>query len=128
MQPPVSSPQLRLRDHTVDPLVVSALAAANASYAPYTGGLAGCAIYAADDSVYLGRYAETAAYSPCIMPLESALSLMSLAPVAHKASQLKRVVLVEAPSRASKKETIGLVLASVAPAVTLEVYSSVVLT
>lgn len=127
MQPVVSSPQLMLREHTTDPLVLSALAAANASYAPYTGGLAGCAIHAADDSVYLGRYAETAAYSPGIMPLESALSLMSLAPVVNKASQLKRVVLVEAPSRASKKETMRLVLASLAPAVTLEVYSSVLL-
>ena len=122
MEPANSSPPLELREHITDPLVLSALAAANLSYAPYTGDRARCAIQLTDDSVYVGRFAETAAYSPGIMPLESALSRLSLARLVDETPRLKRVVLVEASSRASKEHTTRSVLAAFAPTITLEVH------
>jgi cytidine deaminase len=56
-----------------DPLVGAALAAANASYAPYSQSYAGVALRANDGSVYSGGVAENAAFNPSLSPLEAAL-------------------------------------------------------
>jgi cytidine deaminase len=95
------------QDHglTIDPeptdrLVLTALAAANASYAPYSGGFAGVALETATGEVYAGRYAENAAYNPSMSPLESALAMRGLGGDADDA--LTRAVLVEASSAASQ--------------------------
>jgi len=61
-----------------NPAVLAALAAADLSYAPYTKSFAGIGIALADGQVCGAPYAENAAYSPSISPLEAALSLVNL--------------------------------------------------
>jgi cytidine deaminase len=56
-----------------DALVAAALAAANASYAPYSLSYSGVALKTASGAVYSGSYAENAAYNPSMAPLEAAL-------------------------------------------------------
>jgi cytidine deaminase len=124
MRPQSSFNNLELLEHSEDPVVLAAASAAEASYAPYTGGLAGCAIQTADGQIYSGRYAETAAYSPGLMPLESAISKLKLER-GSRLPELQRAVLVEAQSKASKAAIARSVLESFAPAVTLGVFKAV---
>jgi cytidine deaminase len=57
----------------LDPLVEAALAAANASYAPYSQSYAGVALRTDDGAIYTGGIAENAAFNPSLSPLEAAL-------------------------------------------------------
>ncbi len=56
----------------------AALAAANMSYAPYSGSYAGVAIRTNDGSIVSGAYAENAAFNPSLSPLQCALSQLNL--------------------------------------------------
>lgn len=76
-----------------DPVVLAALDAANASYAPYTQGYAGVAIQTQSGAIFTGRYGENAAFNPSISPLESALVMWDLA--GTPSDLLTRCVLVE---------------------------------
>lgn len=107
-----------------DEVVFAALAAANASYAPYTKTYSGIALVR-DDGVFTGRVAENAAYNPSLSPLESALSFMTLysgkSPYDYPPT---RCVLVQAEGQADQTGVTGDVLSTVAPDVTLEVYTA----
>lgn len=63
---------------TADSLMTAALAAANASYAPYTSSYAGVALQTSDGSIHTGSLAENAAYNPGISPLEAAVVSLSI--------------------------------------------------
>ncbi len=79
---------------TNDELVAMAVAAAQTSYAPYSGGYAGVALETTDGLRVAGRYAENAAYNPSLQPLASALSQLRF--LSHgKKVELARLVLVE---------------------------------
>jgi cytidine deaminase len=56
-----------------DEVAQAALAAANASYAPYSRGYAGVALRTRDGAIYSGSVAENAAYNPSMSPLEAAI-------------------------------------------------------
>ena len=56
-----------------DPLAAAALAAANASYAPYSHAYAGVALQTGDGAIYSGSLAENAAYNPSLSPLAAAI-------------------------------------------------------
>ena len=56
-----------------DPLAAAALAAANASYAPYSHAYAGVALQTRDGAIFSGSVAENAAYNPSMSPLEAAI-------------------------------------------------------
>ena len=56
-----------------DPLAAAALAAANASYAPYSHSYAGVALQTRDGAIYSGSVAENAAYNPSLSPMEAAI-------------------------------------------------------
>jgi cytidine deaminase len=71
MQPGVQ--KLALREPSHDAVVLAALAAAEASYAPYGKAHAGVALQTTDGEIYAGRYAENAAFNPSMSPLASAL-------------------------------------------------------
>ncbi|WP_114764360.1 cytidine deaminase [Vibrio rhodolitus] len=62
-----------------DELVKSALAALNRSHAPYTKNLSGVALKLKSGNVYLGGYAENAAFNPSLPPLQVALCQIRLA-------------------------------------------------
>jgi cytidine deaminase len=101
--------QVTLDPPPSDPVVIAALKAANASHAPYSGGppgaagpgcFSGIALQTASGAVYVGRYAENAAFNPSMSPLESALTMWSLG--GDTDEEITRVVLVEVPSRATQ--------------------------
>jgi cytidine deaminase len=75
------------------PVVLAALAAAQASYAPYTFSHAGAAVETADGLLFAGRLAENAAYNPSMSPAEGALTMLSLAGVPQ--ADVTMLVLVE---------------------------------
>jgi cytidine deaminase len=56
-----------------DELERLAIDAAQLSYAPYTGGLCGCAIEFDDGARFSGSYLENAAFNPALPPLQSTL-------------------------------------------------------
>ena len=105
-----------------DPLVLKALAAAEASYAPYSGGFAGVALETASGAVHTGRYAENAAFNPSLGPLVCALALRALAGGAD--DEVTRAVLVEAPSLVSHAGATAEALRGVSAAA-LEVFQTV---
>lgn len=114
------------RRRGADAVIDAALAAAEASYAPYptdrSGQFAGVALELADGSIWPGRYAGNAAYNPSMSPLESAISLASLSRSRDAGGAIKRCVLVEVPTLASQRSATEAVLAVTAPDVTLEYF------
>jgi cytidine deaminase len=113
---------LKLSPPPTDAVVQAALAAANASYAPYSKGYAGVAISTASGATYTGRYAENAAFNPSMSPLESALTMWSFG--GNPGDTIKTAVLVELPSPADQADVTAEVLSTVSPA-QLQVYKAV---
>jgi len=113
---------MKLDPPSTDPLAQAALAAANASYAPYTNDYAGVAIATANGATYTGRYAENAAFNPSMSPLESALTMWSFGGNTNDA--IKKAVLVQPQSLADQAAVTADVLATVSPA-QLQVYKAV---
>jgi len=56
-----------------EPLLLKAVDALNISHAPYSGNHSGVALQLNDHSIYLGSYAENAAFNPSLPPLQVAL-------------------------------------------------------
>jgi cytidine deaminase len=77
-----------------DPTIAAALAAANRSYAPYSGAYAGVALRMRDGGIYSGAYAENAAFNPSLPAMQAALSQVNLAGLDW--SEIERAVLVQA--------------------------------
>jgi cytidine deaminase len=113
---------LTLNPPPTDPVVQAALAAANASYAPYSKGYAGVALATASGATYTGRYAENAAFNPSMSPLESALTMWSFGGNTNDA--ITTAVLVQAPSLAAQAAVTADVLATVSSA-QLQVYEAI---
>jgi cytidine deaminase len=95
----------------LDPTGTAALAAANASYSPYTSTFAGVALATQDGTVVAGRYAENAAHNPSLSPLEAALSLLVLS--GHGYGDICEAVLVQGAGVASQIGATQAVLGSV---------------
>ncbi|EAS40421.1 cytidine deaminase [Photobacterium profundum] len=62
-----------------DEFVAIACKAANGSHAPYTKNYSGVALKATDGKVFIGKYAENAAFNPSLPPLQVALVNMNMA-------------------------------------------------
>ena len=91
---PLLAPQrIELALETDDPLLIEALDQANQSYAPYSNNHAAVAIETHDGQVFVGRYAENAAFNPSMMPLQMALGSLLRHNVGFDA--IERVVLLE---------------------------------
>jgi cytidine deaminase len=97
----------------LDQTASAALAAANASYSPYTGTFAGVALRTSGGGIYTGRYAENAAYSPSMSPLQAALSQLVLHD--QPFHSIVEAVLVEAHGPASQRGVTQAVLGCVTP-------------
>jgi cytidine deaminase len=76
-----------------DALVQAAVAAANASHAPYSQSHSGVALLTASGRMMTGRYAENAAFNPSLPPLQAALILLNMH--GEACNQVKRAVLAE---------------------------------
>jgi cytidine deaminase len=110
---------------TEDSLAMSALAAANNSYAPYTGTFSGVALETGNGMTFTGRDAENAAYNPSLMPLQSALAHMNMKLPPQSAFDIARVVLVERnDAPISQKAATEAVMASVAPDIALDYHTA----
>lgn len=104
-----------------DPVTSRALAAANASYSPYTRDFAGIALRTGAGATYVGRYAENAAFNPSMSPLQSALSSLNMHIPAQAPYDIDAAVLVEsATSEISQLSATRTALSSVAPDVELQ--------
>ncbi|MES2445121.1 MAG: cytidine deaminase [Pseudomonadota bacterium] len=95
----------------LDAIGEAALAAANASYSPYTATFAGVALRTSAGVICTGRYAENAAYNPSMSPLEAALSQLVF--YNQPFDTIVEAVLVEAPGSASQVGATQTVLAAV---------------
>jgi cytidine deaminase len=100
-----------------DPLIVAALQAANASYAPYSLTYAGVALEIAGGAVVTGRYAENAAFSPSMSPLQAALARLALTATPYR--DIVRAALAESDGAASQRAVTETLLGAVAPGVAL---------
>ncbi len=108
---------------SLDAVGAAALAAANASYSPYTKTFAGVALKTNGGVICAGRYAENAAYNPSLSPLQAALSQLVLHD--QPFSSITQAVLVEAPGLASQVGAATAVIGSVC-SVPLTVYKATV--
>ncbi len=100
-------------------LTMAALAAANASYSPYSQSYAGVALRTANGAIFSGAYAENAAYNPSMSPLESALVSLVFGGASY--TDIVEAVLVQAKdAKASQIEATRDVLSSIS-GVTLQV-------
>ena len=121
MQPQQNN--LQMSTAPTDPVIITALAAANSSYAPYTSDFSGVCIQTTYGDIYTGSYAENAAYNPSMSPLEAALVLLSMSGDSYQ--YIARVVLVEAAaSKCSQLEATIDVLAAIAPSIVAEYYTA----
>lgn len=76
-------------------LVKAAITAANQSHAPYSNAPSGVAIELSNGQIFVGRYAENAAFNPSLPPLQGALNLLSLN--GYDYPDMRRAVLAERP-------------------------------
>lgn len=105
-------------DHT-DPLQQQALNALNKSYAPYSHAPGGVAIELINQHIYLGSYAENAAFNPSLPPLQVAVILLRMN--GYSFDDIKRVVLAETKNAVvSHLDTTRSVLQKIAPHIQLE--------
>ncbi len=93
--------------------VAAALAAANASYAPYGKTYAGVALRTADGALYDGRYAESAAFNPSMSPLQAALAHLTLCGRTY--ADIVDAALVESSGPVGQRDATAGVLAAVSP-------------
>ncbi len=108
-----------LRTHNATPAALAALAAANASYAPYSKDYCGLALMHSSGAVYAGRYAENAAFNPSMSPLQSALTHLSMSLDPGDDLAVTGAVMVEAPAPISQESATRAVLRAVAPGASL---------
>jgi len=87
-------PRLAL-DGPHDAVHLAALQAARASYAPYTGAFAGCALQCADGAILVGRTIENAAHNPGLAAVQVMFSRFNTSPLRGQFEAIRRIVLVE---------------------------------
>lgn len=92
------------QDHGITPsgdsLQQAAMLAANSAYAPYSGAVSGIALQAGEQ-IFIGRYAENAAFNPSFLPLQSALNVYRLSGCD---TPIERVVMCEKQAVLSHKQ------------------------
>ena len=88
-------------DDEGDPVTAAALAAARASYAPYSRTYAGVGLLLTDGSIVQGRYAENAAFNPSLSPIQGALIMLALAGRFDDDLVIEDAVLVQAAESAT---------------------------
>jgi len=102
------------------PLHELAKAAARASHAPYSHGLAGVALEFDDGHRATGRLIESVAFNPSLPPLASALSYLALTDRERSWDRIRNCVLAEAPAKCSQAAASEAMLRVLIPLVQLE--------
>jgi cytidine deaminase len=96
-----------------DPVVKAALAAANASYAPYTFNYAGVALKTRDGGIFTGSIAENAAFNPSMSPLEAAVVSLVISGGKSYNDIIDAVLVEAAGSKASQVAATQAVLSAI---------------
>ncbi len=97
-----------------DALEQAALEQARLSYAPYSHSPSAVALACADGQVFVGRYAENAAFNPSLPPMQMALAAMARHRVGF--DQIQRAVLVEkAGGQVSQANAARAALSAISP-------------
>jgi cytidine deaminase len=96
-----------------DPVVKAALAAANASYAPYTFSYAGVALKTRAGGIFTGSVAENAAFNPSMSPLEAAIVNLVISGGKSYADIIEAVLVEATSSKASQSAATHAVLRAI---------------
>ncbi|UXH99943.1 cytidine deaminase [Photobacterium sp. TY1-4] len=83
-----------LTTEATEALITAACQAANRSHAPYSNSFGGVALKAKDGRIFIGMYAENAAFNPSLPPLQVALINMNMA--GYSLTEIEEAALVEA--------------------------------
>ena len=83
----------QLQFETKNPVILTALQAANQSHAPYSHNYHGVAIETQDGQIYHGSYAENAAFNPSLPAMQVALNTLRLQ--GKDFSEIKQIIMVE---------------------------------
>lgn len=94
------------------------------AYVPYSHNFSAVKISTFSDGDFYGSYAENAAYSPSLSPLQSALSQFFLAGLSFNESTVKGITLLETAGRESQSQVAKAVLASFTHLPALKVISA----
>ena len=94
------------------------------AYVPYSQNYSAVKISTFDQGDFYGSYAENAAYSPSLSPLQSALSQLFLAGLSFDKQTIKSITLLETAGHENQAEVAKAVLASFEGLPTLEVISA----
>ena len=113
MQPQSHGLVLAAGEAEASETLAAALAAANASYAPYGKTYAGAALRTADGALYEGRYAESAAFNPSMSPMQAALAHLTLCGRTY--ADITQAALVETAGPVGQRDAAVAVLAAVSP-------------
>lgn len=96
---------------------------AQQAYVPYTQNYSAVKISTFEHGCFYGRYAENAAYSPSLAPLQSAISQLYLAGLNMDSTVIERIELVQTQGVENQSQVSQAVLASYANLPALETYS-----
>jgi cytidine deaminase len=107
-----------------DDLRMEALRAARASYAPYTGAFAGCAIKMAGGQIFVGRSVENAAYNPSLSAVQAAFATMNMSLSRCELMTVMRVVLVERATTSTQLPITERFLHALVPQADFEYYQA----
>lgn len=119
MAPVAADRIFRLQAEAKDRATADALAAAQKAYAPYTGNYAGCSLETSGGEIFKGRCLESAAFNPSLTALHCAILCLNMATFETNRA-LRRVVLVEKPTRVSQRRASELLLETWAPGINME--------
>ena len=100
---------------------VELVSACTSSYAPYSDNLAACGIILKDGRLIIGRYAENAAYNPCLYPLPAALSQLNWMQPGD-IDNIENIVLVERSSKVSQRSHAKNIIESLGLTIKLKCY------
>ncbi|WP_372763019.1 cytidine deaminase [Pseudoalteromonas sp.] len=111
----------RFTDNTIDPQLARV---ALAAYVPYSQNYSAVKISTVADGDFYGSYAENAAYSPSLSPLQSALSQLFLAGGSFDKHNVTGITLLETAGHENQAGVAHAVLASFAQLPPLQVISA----
>jgi cytidine deaminase len=119
-------PDLIIANSHLDDLQTQALHAAQASYGPYTGAFAGCAIATNGEQVFVGRGVENAAFNPSLTAVQAAFAILNMSRARGDLAAITRVVLVERAPTVTQLPFTRSFIDALTPHVTLEYFRATV--
>ena len=112
---------LKLKEKSKNPLVLSAFESAKRSYSPYWPAYAGVALQTYDKQIFVGSYLDNVAQSPALAPLQ--VALVHLVQTGHYYSDIEQAVLVESPAAPVQQHDVArMTLHAVNPSVELSLH------